>query len=912
MTNNLIRKGLAVCAGLSLATVGLVAAPAQAAPTALTIRPVAGDQGNTQNTVLGAQFLVATTAVGASGTEDVEYYITGADAADFEDIDFLDETALSALTQLDSTVDTGAIDNSKSGSLTSPATAALDANLDIAWTNGQFNVLALDLSTTAVTATTTITITPFVDNEVDNGVPDSNELTGNTLTITFNKASEVTATSVLQAVVAGAAENTMTAHVSLDKNINMASTVDGATVTFKENGTSVSPDRAAYWSVAKGVYIATSGASGNADKDAVYTAEPKVLGGTTAGSTTFVSPSTGSIETLSALAVSNGTSYASSGDVVRTIATGGSGTVTVSASVTVANLEAAAQLTGTLAGHTVYFKIAEKVENDFGTATITAAGSSVSDSTTALDSITVTAVTDATGEASLDISYTGLKAGNQFEVTPFAYGADLSTGAAKEFTGEDSVAKYLYPVDHVGGTTMSATAGTDPVAAINAGDSVSIRYRVTDQFGQTPAGSHRLNASLDGGSGTQTSSVVFDSAGFGTVTFADNSTTSNARTLTLDFDVLNADGVTWDNVSTATELGAEVYASATALKSPNRVTLSSTTTQALASISIRETALLANHDARFGNAVAVKNTESTLDDNVLSGVVYGTDGAVRPGAVVTLSAPDVMFVQYDGTVGDADQGEVYSYGSISVVADQSGRYGNIAYFSNVAGARTITATSGSASETVDVTFDNVGVSSGATWQITAPSTVQPGSTFSVTAKLVDKYGNAVDSEADDTDITYSGPGLVVGTLPTQTGADGTLKFSVLLGQNDSGTATITFDEHGADDSTTAADTVNPAGVGDKVDNITATVTITVGSEPVVQKVNAGSFKGYVAVYARGYEGQRLSAKIGKDWVIVDPIANNQENGTLFRVTDFTGAGVEITVRIYIDRVLTATIPLTTK
>ena len=77
------------------------------------------------------------------------------------------------------------------------------------------------------------------------------------------------------------------------------------------------------------------------------------------------------------------------------------------------------------------------------------------------------------------------------------------------------------------------------------------------------------------------------------------------------------------------------------------------------------------------------------------------------------------------------------------------------------------------------------------------------------------------------------------------------------------------------------------------------------------KVNAGSFKGYVAVYARGYEGQRLSAKIGNDWVIVDPIVNN-ESDTLFRVTDFTGAGVDIAVRIYIDRVLIDTINLTTK
>jgi hypothetical protein len=73
------------------------------------------------------------------------------------------------------------------------------------------------------------------------------------------------------------------------------------------------------------------------------------------------------------------------------------------------------------------------------------------------------------------------------------------------------------------------------------------------------------------------------------------------------------------------------------------------------------------------------------------------------------------------------------------------------------------------------------------------------------------------------------------------------------------------------------------------------------------KVNAGSFKGYVAVYAKGYEGKRLSAKIGKDWVVVDSLDSN-----FVRITDFTGAGVNISVRIYIDRVLMATIPLITK
>ena len=68
------------------------------------------------------------------------------------------------------------------------------------------------------------------------------------------------------------------------------------------------------------------------------------------------------------------------------------------------------------------------------------------------------------------------------------------------------------------------------------------------------------------------------------------------------------------------------------------------------------------------------------------------------------------------------------------------------------------------------------------------------------------------------------------------------------------------------------------------------------------KVNAGSFK--------GYEGHRLSAKVGADWVIVPsiPAATND----LYRHVEFTGAGVDVAVRIYIDRVRVDTINLTTK
>ena len=91
------------------------------------------------------------------------------------------------------------------------------------------------------------------------------------------------------------------------------------------------------------------------------------------------------------------------------------------------------------------------------------------------------------------------------------------------------------------------------------------------------------------------------------------------------------------------------------------------------------------------------------------------------------------------------------------------------------------------------------------------------------------------------------------------------------------------------------------------------VDVATGENSVVQDftadqvVNAGSFKGYVAVYAKGYEGKKLSAKIGNDWVIVDSLASDFE-----RITDFTGAGYDISVRIFIDGVLTRTVDITTK
>ena len=74
-----------------------------------------------------------------------------------------------------------------------------------------------------------------------------------------------------------------------------------------------------------------------------------------------------------------------------------------------------------------------------------------------------------------------------------------------------------------------------------------------------------------------------------------------------------------------------------------------------------------------------------------------------------------------------------------------------------------------------------------------------------------------------------------------------------------------------------------------------------------QKITVGTFNGYVVVYAKGYEGRKLSAKIGKDWVIVRSLQSNFEN-----VKDLTGPGVDIAVRVFIDGELKETISVTTR
>ena len=440
--------------------------------------------------------------------------------------------------------------------------------------------------------------------------------------------------------------------------------------------------------------------------------------------------------------------------------------------------------------------------------------------------------------------------------------------------------------------------------SVAASGEVAFNLRLADQWGAAPAGDFRIKAV---GSGTRYDFTTYAAMSNGSLNWTLTDSPVSASTMT---------GTVTYSVQQKTVAGSWVVPGGTAPE----IALASAVTEIHAdaiTVNVRGTngtTVSLNADAVSGADLSVASTvkalvaadtrdagvaanDVSLETSDVTATITGTikdkfTGVAQPGSVVTLSGNAAILFS---------NGVEEAFGSISVVASASGTF-TVDAFSNAGLTDSVvTVTSNGASSTVKLTFTGAGADSGTTFTITAPASAMPGTTFQVKGKLADKYGNGVTVASPDIKVTYTGPGLVVGTLPTATDAFGEFVFSVLLGSNDSGSAVITasYDQGSDDDFTGTA-------AGDL--DIVVTKTVVVGaSADADKKVNAGSFKGYVALYAKGYAGQRMSAKVGNDWVVVPVLASNFE-----RVVEFTGAGYTVAVRIYIDRVLIDTITVTTK
>ena len=433
---------------------------------------------------------------------------------------------------------------------------------------------------------------------------------------------------------------------------------------------------------------------------------------------------------------------------------------------------------------------------------------------------------------------------------------------------------------------LNTTAGTLAAGNIDYDiiklSSYDLNLMVADQWFNAPAaGTYRFQVTGEGVASRFVSLVD----GKATITATDTGVFGTSMDSTIGLQKLT--GSTW---------GASVdYVFRAALSTKYKVNVGAAGTTLYGNAVVASVGVAAKALVEYDKRLAAATIPAYANKLVLNGsVLEDANNAAKVGTKVTVTGPsNVLFSD------TADR--VMNRGSLTFVTGAAGKFEIEAYSTTAQTNSVVTfTTSDGATGTIKVSFTGIGVGEGTALTITAPAAVKPASTFQVKAKLADVYGNPVDTATGRVKVTYTGAGIIFGTLPTETDANGELQFSVLLGANDTGSVSVTvsYDQNGDADYVDAKDLTTSATVA-----INATGTVASAD----QKVNAGSFKGYVALYAKGYAGKRMSAKVGNDWVVVPVLASNFE-----RVVEFTGAGYTVAVRIYIDRVLIDTITVTTK
>ena len=792
---------------------------------------------------------------------------------------------------LDGTDDTGAVDGAVNIKVIREARAADGSYVVDTGSATDASNETLVLAQGNETTTRSVTVTAWVDAN-GNDTIDATEYTSETRTVTFKKASEITGVVTLTQPTLG--DTSLTASVTTtptlngaqmsDNDISVKFTRQGSTATLAASATDTVGDGSGTagktaWDATNSEWDATAYMILSADNtpwtgllnanDTVstgtYTARPYIGSDAIAAAVSAVVGATQADDVKASIAgtANNDAKTNEDGTAATAVVARTASDVVVSATIYDAAgdaLGAGVKVTGTLSAET---------------GTINVNGAATSDDE----------MTDANGQVSFTVSSS----------TDLATDAATLTIQAQNVSAGAKTAKFTMTWDDAT-ATLEDISVANPASDLNRSTSkngtVNFLYSITDQWQQPLSGSYRLKVANTGNTVSTTyTTVVGGRASVGVTDSQVGGGSSITTTITVEKDVagvwtaqdLTNDGNTDGAADTvAYTIGVLDQTDAVTLDADGATVYGSGTADDSDAIAAKATVA---QDTRTSNAAV----PAYANDVVVTGrVAHATTAAVRAGAVVTVSGTsDMLFTN----------GGQYSFGSITLVTDSSGEFDVSVYSNKVQTDTVVTVTSNGASATKKVSFTTAGADSGASVSFAGtPAYAEPGATFQVVATLVDAYGNTVDATNNDVRVTYSGPGIVFGTLPTDTDANGQAKFAVLLGSKDTGTATITFEYD-----TNADGDVKDTG------EFSTTYTVTVGSAPADTKVNAGSFKGYVAIYAKGHEGKRLSAKVGNDWVVVPALASN-----FVRVVEYTGAGYTIAVRIYIDRVLVDTITVTTK
>jgi len=549
-------------------------------------------------------------------------------------------------------------------------------------------------------------------------------------------------------------------------------------------------------------------------------------------------------------------------------------------------------------GHEITVTLTD-VDNGLDSTTITAGGKSLSKDT-AGNTISFSLTTNSSGQVAFTVTADEGADGESFTIDAIG-------------TLGDEIATTTVEWAEAAWTVMPAVTDNFKIAPKG---SLTVDYTVMDQFGNLAGTDYQLAFTRAAGAGDRDTAAEYanwsyvapvSSVGRASLTIVDNgAAVEGSDTVTVTLQKAATAGGAYLNVAGATnDTFTITYENdVAALTSTAKVNYNGIATAAGTAVDpmIIETATLVNYDSRTGGARPVLWDAANFDadgefidaDGVVAeddldtllrvyGTVVTANNAPVSGVSVVISGSGMNFAD-DAAVADMTRA---SNDSIVVFTDATGSYEAWVRSSN-AGRQTISVNAQGATSSVEVRFqESTGVA--ATMTISAPSTLVPGARADVVATVLDKFGKPVSGLT--VNFKDNGPGVL----------------------NEASAVTDIFGEAQVTLTTTAAESGNNtvtafATIGGVT--VVKTASITVGATAAAAadaKVNAGSFKGYVALYAKGYAGQRMSAKVGKDWVVVPVLASNFE-----RVVEFTGAGYTISVPIYINRVLVDTITVTTK
>jgi hypothetical protein len=898
MSNNLIRKGLAIGASVSLALAGLVgfAAPAQAAGSVYLVPA----EGTSYTTLLDQGFTLAGSANSAAlqGGDRFKFKVTDPDGK-------LDATSSNISSGVGTTYSTtlNVIRTTEdawrnASSLAKPAGQTYWVGDAGVATAGASYWLGLKASAAAIAAGVpfSVTVEAWMDFNSMNGVIDAslNEQASEVRTITFVPASGVTASLTVNPYAVGDTGTVSRVSFTPELNGEQLSGADAdmnsaftASLTNSRNARSHA-DTVAVWDATNKQIVFTnnlptvasvnvSGDTGRLQLDkTANAAQTNILTGDTVRITGASATSLNADRTVitgwsSDGVTALGPNLAASGTVAGESTTVqiiiGDNAYSVRPFYKGAALAAAASstvtaTTATTASTTATADANQFVDNRSATSltvqvrsTAKTAKATYKATTAALAPVAGAAVrasVTVTGATGVKVNGTAVTTGSIVSATTDASGSVELTVDVTTAVAGNSV-ELSVTTGGVAGTTETIlfSWNTATFSIVDLGDARSagnftkaraatkggshvFNLSVHDQFMQPLAGDHRILATLS----DRTVAVlpVVLASGRGSLTVSDSQL--NANPVDVDLKVQRLVSGTWTDGITASNTA--VVVDDIKVHFYDQTDIINTTSVAADLTQVRS---VGKTVARSGatSAVEAYDPDGATAVRVKATVNSASTGALKPGALVTISGPsDVLFAASSAL-------ETTAFGSLSFVS-LDGNVDAYLYSNKVQKDTVITVSAGGVSKTVKVSFTaSTSAADIDAVNITAVKSIRAGRTTTLTIAIVDEFGNVViPGTAQNVLVTSSGSGYLTSypaTLP-----NGQAQITLVTGSGDFGASTISVTAAGADNSLTTT-----------TDNEAATAAIWVGP---VANAFAGVKDGRVKIEAYRAKGKTVRVFVG--------------------------------------------------